>query len=125
MATAPAKKVATKTVAPAKKIEPTEKKPELKKVEAVEPVKEVSNKTDFKIESNIPIPPRSGGRGGRSGSKYPIRELQVNDSVFIEGKPTKVASAIQAAKKANPKHLFTSRVVIEGEVEGVRVWRTA
>lgn len=89
------------------------------------PKTETAKQTDFKIESDIPIPPRTGGKGGRSGSKYPIRQLAVGQSVFIEGKPTKVASAIQAAKKADPTFSFTSRVVTENEKDGVRVWRTA
>jgi hypothetical protein len=98
-----------------------------KKVEAkTETTKiETPKQTDFKIESGIPIPPRASGKGGRSGSKYPIRQLQVGESVFIEGKPTKVASAIQSAKKADSTYAFTSRVVTEDEKVGVRVWRTA
>ena len=100
----PAKKVATPATPPAKKV-----------------ATQVA-KSDFKIEKNVPIPPRSGGR---NGSKYPFRKMQVGDSTFVEGKPSKIASALQAASKALPKVSFTSRATTEDGKDGVRVWRQA
>lgn len=106
-----------KKTTPKKTSETKAPETEVEKTEAV--------KSEFKIESDIPIPPRAGGRGGRSGSKYPIRNLEKGQSVFIEGKPSKISSATQAAKKANPEYSFTSRAVSENDKDGVRVWRTA
>ena len=109
MATPPAKKKTANP--PAKKVEvKTETKTETPVV-----------KSDFKIQKNVPIPPRAGGR---SGSKYPFRKMEVGDSVFVEGKATKVASAIQAASKANKGWKFESRAINENGASGVRVWRT-
>ena len=77
-------------------------------------------KSDFKIQKNVPIPPRAGGR---SGSKYPFRQMEVGDSVFVEGKVSKVASAIQSTSKINKGWKFESRKADENGASGVRVWR--
>ena len=100
--------------------------PPAKKKAATPPAKKAVEtpvaKSDFKIEKNIPIPPRAGGR---NGSKYPFRKLEVGDSTFVEGKPSKIASALQAAAKKMPKGSFTSRAVTEDGKDGLRVWRQA
>lgn len=116
-ATPPAKKAATP---PAKKQEDLKLEPV-----ATPPAKKAETsvaKSDFKIEKNIPVPPRAGGR---NGSKYPFRQLEVGDSTFVEGKPSKIASALQAAGKTMPKASFTSRATTEEGKDGVRVWRQA
>ena len=119
-ATPPAKK--KDATPPAKKKAAT---PPAKEAVATPPAKEAETpveKSGFKIEKNIPIPPRAGGR---NGSKYPFRKLEIGDSTFVEGKPSKIASALQAAGKANPKTSFTSRATTEEGKDGVRVWRQA
>ena len=118
-ATPPAKKKAA--TPPAKKQEDLELEP-VATPPAKEAVETPVAKSDFKIEKNVPIPPRAGGR---NGSKYPFRQLQVGDSTFVEGKPSKIASALQAAAKLMPKVSFTSRATTEDGKDGVRVWRQA
>jgi hypothetical protein len=41
----------------------------------------------YKIEKNIPIPPKRGGKG----SKYPWGEMKQGDSFFVPGKPNEVS----------------------------------
>ena len=70
------------------------------------------------IESAIPIPPKR-----RGNYKYPIRELEVGQSFFVEGTDVKkrqelMRSVLNAARRYEIK--ITCRI-IEG---GVRVWRT-
>jgi hypothetical protein len=71
----------------------------------------------FKIEKGVPLIPRPGGR---TGSKYPLDEMEVGDSFLVEGGTVKnLSCTIRAhAKKVGGK--FATRTV-EG---GVRVWRT-
>lgn len=60
-------------------------------------------------------------RAGRP-AKYPLRQMALDDSVFLPGvsqiKINKVRSIYKPMK-------FRVRTVVSGGVEGVRVWRVA
>jgi hypothetical protein len=79
----------------------------------------------FKIEKNVPIPPIAGR--GRKGSKYPIAELKVKDTIFLPGRTMSQASSIVAAakKRSCEGRKFTLRTVEENGTTGVRIWRIA
>lgn len=76
----------------------------------------------FKVEDNVPIPPRKGGKSQR---KYPLNALLVGQSFFVpfasddarKGLSRLSSVAILHGKETGKK--FTTRTV-EG---GVRVWR--
>lgn len=75
---------------------------------------------DIKIEKGVPIPVGAGRQGIR---KYPWREMEIGDSVFIGCKdgetPEKVLSRLgQSLAFAKPLR-FTRR----REGDDVRVWR--
>ena len=69
----------------------------------------------IEIEKNVPIPPN------RSARKYPIYDLEIGDSFFVEGRTGPSMSYFIAQAKKKTGHSFTTRIC-EG---GVRVWRTA
>lgn len=78
--------------------------------------KEVS--VSYKIEKNVPIPPRRGRR-----SKYPVAELKTGESFLVpQGTFKKSQSVVStlyaAAKRAGVK------VSVRIMDDGVRVWRT-
>jgi hypothetical protein len=74
----------------------------------------------IKIESDVPLPPATGG-----AKKYPFDEMAIGQSFFIRtdelpksGDKAVRSSATQAAKRLRMK--FTMRQV----KNGVRLWRT-
>jgi len=69
---------------------------------------------EFKIEKNIPFP--------RSGSMYPIAEMEVGDSFLVEDidKRSSVVTTICRFRKEQPDRKFTTRKV----EDGYRCWRT-
>lgn len=70
----------------------------------------------YQVEKKIPIPVKRGG----NEPKYPLRTMNVGESVFIGDSPYKaVAQAVQYCQRKT-KRRFTVRSV-DG---GVRVWRT-
>lgn len=71
--------------------------------------------SNYKIEKNIPIPVGAGTRG--PSYKYPWRDMNVGDSIFIPDMTVYQINPHNAAKKYNQK--FSARTV-DG---GVRVWR--
>lgn len=73
----------------------------------------------FTIESDIPVPKRTGGRAG--GSKYPFAQMQIGQSFLVgsDVKVTTVRSAIGAFTKNHPDFKFAVR----STEAGVRVWR--
>ena len=80
-------------------------------------------KEEFKIDKNVDIPaPDTSARG-----KYPWAQMDVNDSFFVAGKTANnmTQSARKWAKSHKPDAKFTARKLVEGGVEGVRIWRTA
>ena len=72
----------------------------------------------FKIEKNVPIPPRRGRR-----SKYPVANLKPGESFLVPNgtfkKAQSVVSTLYAAAKRNGV-----KVSVRVMDEGVRVWRT-
>lgn len=74
---------------------------------------------EFKIEKNVPIPPRRGRR-----SKYPVADLKTGESFLVPNgtfkKTQSVVSTLYAAAKRNDV-----KVSVRVMPEGVRVWRTA
>lgn len=72
----------------------------------------------YKIEKNVPITKLESKK-----PKYPLGQMEVNDSFFVKGdkkKKTSVSSAIHFYKKTNPNVKFCTRT----NDEGIRVWRT-
>ena len=74
----------------------------------------------FKIETNVPLPGRVGGRAGKS--KYPFAQMQAGQMFWAEPdtKTTTLRSAIGVFKTSNPGYSFAVRTV-EGKVG---VWCT-
>lgn len=70
---------------------------------------------EVKVDKNIPITPNRGGRGG---TKYPFRKLEVGDSFFV---PKKSGGMHKAAHSVGIK--IATRMVEEKGVRGVRIWR--
>jgi hypothetical protein len=91
------------------------------------------NTSVFVIESNIPIPPRAGGKG--SPSRYPFALMQVGDSFEVplsacrSKRPTmarlqsSVSNAATLFTKAHNKHAKFS--VRKTSPTTFRVWRVA
>ena len=70
----------------------------------------------FKIEKGIPL------SSAKSHRKYPFAEMDVGDSVFIDGgESTNIANRYMYLK---PKKFSVRKAEKEG-VSGVRVWRVA
>jgi len=78
----------------------------------------------MEIEKNIPIP---GKKGGNRNLRYPWDKMEVNDSVFITGKSQQTIShaAKEWTRRNNLSKKFTTRIVTENGVKGVRVWRVS
>ena len=72
----------------------------------------------MKIEKNIPIPESAGE------SKYPFKDMEVGDSVFVEGQ-TSQGAAMMSAKNIERRYgvKFSARKRTEDGVDGVRIWR--
>lgn len=68
--------------------------------------------------TNGPEGPRRSGRL----PKYPLRMMQVGDSMFIPGETPR---SMQARWKWMKPKRFKSRTVVKSGVAGVRVWRIA
>lgn len=67
----------------------------------------------YKIEKGVPLP-KTGDK-----SKYPFKEMEVGDSVFISDKtPEQLGGSMGSARKATGFR-FTAR----RENGGARVWR--
>lgn len=78
--------------------------------------------TNLKIESGIPIPPKT--RGGRGACKYPIETMAVGDSFFLSDIMTfNCGSMNTVAKKKGLKATFVYRKVHDalGKQIGIRV----
>lgn len=72
----------------------------------------------FKIETNVPVPPLSGG----ARPKYPFREMKIGDSFFASNEDAKVISVRVSAHtfgRRNKEYRFT----VVKESGGCRVWR--
>ena len=82
---------------------------------------------EFKIEKDVPIPPRR--RGVVQKSPWPWPEMEVNDSIFFPARKGEDAMTIRKrvythvyTRKNNKK--FASRWVKHEGKLGLRVWRT-
>ena len=71
---------------------------------------------DFKIDRNVPIPPKSGA----GAKKYHFEKMEIGDSTFIVGKTMNVFGGTLAHYRPLK---FSARTVTENGVKGVRVWR--
>lgn len=75
------------------------------------------------IERDIPLPP--SGRAGDKANPSIFRKMEVGDSVFFAF-PQAVARRSYALTLGRTTSMkFTSRVLTEASVKGVRIWRTA
>lgn len=77
--------------------------------------------SEFHIEDGIPLPQK---RGRPSSSMYPIRDLEVGQSFFIEGGTKATDKACRYIAKTAGFSIAT-RLLKQGVVPGLRVWRTA
>lgn len=69
----------------------------------------------YKIDHDIPLPGRS---------KYPWRDMELGDSIFIQHEGTGGRAANAASKYAKRTgRTITTRSVHEAGVTGVRIWR--
>lgn len=82
----------------------------------------------MKTDKNIPIPPKGKPKNTGRKPKYPILELNINDSFLIPFEKGRLNHEIQSRawgtisnfRKKHPERKFTTRLVNHG----VRVWRT-
>jgi len=72
----------------------------------------------FKVESNVPMPPRQNHRN----PKYPLKEMKVGDSFLIPGKAEK-QGAISGYMTARQRELGM-KFATRKEGNDLRVWRT-
>jgi hypothetical protein len=94
-----------------------------------------TNATQFIVQSNVPLPPRTYGTG--AATKYPFAEMRVGDSFAVSlsdyagrGKtPTTERiqtalsnSARNYAKMRDPRFKFATRKV---DAATIRIWRIA
>ena len=74
----------------------------------------------IEFQTDVPMPIK---RSGGANAKYPVGQMPVGASFFVAGvKPGSFGGAF-AMQKAQGKD-FSTRIVTEGGVKGVRVWRT-
>lgn len=89
----------------------------------------MSGYANITIERGLPLPPRRRGRS--IGFTEHLAKFKVGDSGFFPEEErrsskrfveTMSARATNAGRKLGRK--FTCRTVTEGDIKGVRVWRT-
>lgn len=75
--------------------------------------------SEFKIETDIPIPTSLNGYS----SKYPWEKLEIGHSFFVKDKKPPALSTTRryAEKKFHTK--YASKLVTENGVQGTRIWR--
>ena len=71
------------------------------------------------IEDDIPIPGK-----GRGESKYPVLKLAIGQSFFIDHGTPGMATACHYIAKAHGRTIV-SRIMKQGAIKGLRVWRTS
>lgn len=77
----------------------------------------------IKIDKGIPIPPNPSGRP--TGSKYPLRDMQVGDSFFVANTTSQRVCGTMGNLSKRVGIKVAIRKVTENGVAGVRVWRVA
>jgi hypothetical protein len=78
------------------------------------------NQTAIRIDKGVPIPPQRDGRGN---PKYPWAAMEVGDSFFVPADRQRGITSVPNKKHAPKK--WTSRMVVENGVKGLRIWRFA
>lgn len=83
----------------------------------------------MKVEKNIPIPKAKTGPTRR----YQLENLSPGDSFFVACKEntkedalrlrSTVGGALYKFRKVHPGARFTTRILVEDGVQGIRVWR--
>lgn len=73
---------------------------------------------NVKIDTNVPVPPHLRLRG-----KYPLEQLQIGHSLFIDTTDPKRAKNLRSTLAMRAKKLGIKVVSLVDE-SGVRVWRT-
>lgn len=77
----------------------------------------------FKIEKNIPIPPKCSNTSVDRRVKYPWRKMEVGDSIAIpiNGRKAAVVRATITActRRTTPDRRYTTRQI----GDSIRVWR--
>jgi hypothetical protein len=68
----------------------------------------------IEIEKGIPTPPRS---------RYPLRDMEIGDSIFIPSKTSLGFSGYVASAGKQTGFKFSTRKAIKDGVTGLRVWR--
>lgn len=69
----------------------------------------------IKIEKNVPLPTRTSGP---RAEKYPLRELEVGESFYVDIKAPALSSHARRVAKDTDR-----KFVVRPEGEGSRVWR--
>lgn len=78
----------------------------------------------MQIEKGVPVPESTNGKSGRTGigrpRKYPFEDMEVGDSIFVEGQ-TMRGGAYKSARRYTQKTgvAFTAHL----EKGGIRIWR--
>ena len=86
--------------------------------------------TTVKIDKGVPVPPPHRNKG--APAKWPWRDMEPGDSFFAPGYVQALAQrtvdkerllSISTIKRTIPGTSWTTRLVTEDGVRGVRVWR--
>jgi len=72
------------------------------------------------IEKEVPAPDVTGRKG--PPRKYPFADMEIGDSVFVEGENSQGRAALAARAHGNFKQKKFAARTQEG---GVRIWRVA
>jgi hypothetical protein len=84
----------------------------------------------FRIDSNVPIPPRSGRKPRSVWTAWPFAQMRCGDSFFLardDQRARNISPACAEYSRANPAVRFTMRTLDDDIIErkpGIRVWRT-
>ena len=75
----------------------------------------------YEIEKGIPLPPKKKSPG--RPRIYPFADMEVGDSVYIDGDIQKIERARIAAHCTGSRNCMS--FMIENERDGIRIWRAA
>lgn len=86
--------------------------------------------TEFKVDKGVARPPAINRSGARSSLRLAVRQMDVGDSMFVEGHTKESEKQMQKIAYALQKEEMESsqRKVIQDSVTGLpgyRVWRVA
>lgn len=78
--------------------------------------------TEYKIETNVPLPPKASGRRVKGGGiKGLLTSMNVGDSIFLPGRTHAYASGTCTNAQKASGFKYTARKV-DG---GLRIWRVS